>query len=101
MTERFSLPSKAQILNVASVTDLSLYYQEYMNFLFLYPHTDANMDKLAQMLVKYPEYWRNHLFLTSFSDSRSQDKQRKSELKWLSNLSEEQLVRYVDRYLNK
>jgi serine/threonine protein kinase/Tfp pilus assembly protein PilF len=101
MTERFSLSSKAQILNVASVADLSLYYQEYMNFLFLYPHTDANMDKLAQMLVKYPEYWRNHLFLTSFSDSRSQDKQRKSELEWLSNLPEEQLVRYVDRYLNK
>lgn len=101
ITERFSLASKTQILKVVSEQDLSLYYQEYMNFLFLYPHTETNMDKLAQMLVKYPDYWRNHLFLTSFSDPRSQDKQRKSELKWLSNLSEEQHARYVDRYLNE
>lgn len=101
ITERFSLASKTQILKFVSEQDLPLYYQEYMNFLFLYPHTETNMDKLAQMLVKYPEYWRNHLFLTGFSDPRSQDKQRKSELKWLSNLSEEQYERYVDRYLDE
>jgi serine/threonine protein kinase len=101
ITERFSLASKAHILQVVSEQDLALYYQEYMNFLFLSPHTETNMDKLAQMLVKYPDYWRNHLFLTSFSDPRSRDKQQKSELKWLSNLSEEQHVHYVNKYLNE
>lgn len=100
MAERFSTPRKAQILEVASEQDLSLYYQEYMNFLYLNPRSEANLDTLKQLLSKYPDYWRNHLFLTRFSDPRSQAKQLESELKWLTNLSEEQSTRYVDRYLN-
>lgn len=101
MAERFTLPEKARILEVVSEQELSIYYQEYMNFLFLYPQTAVNLETLEQLVVKYPNYWRNHLFLTSYPDPRSQAKQLQSELKWLSNLSEEQSARYVERYLDE
>jgi len=51
MTERFSLPSKAQYLKVASETGTCRYItQDIMNFPFSIAHTRMQMIKLAQMV---------------------------------------------------
>jgi serine/threonine protein kinase len=97
--ERLSLPLNSPIMQILEQIVKPVYYQAYMNLLFLKSSQDAALKSLRQQLIAHPKYWRNHLYYMAFDDEKAQLKQQELLQDWMLQLTEQQAKSYRELYL--
>jgi hypothetical protein len=97
--ERLSLPLNSPIMQLLEQIVKPVYYQAYMNLLFLKSSQDAALTALREQLIAHPKYWRNHIYYQAFDDEKAQLKQRELLQDWLLQLTEQQAKSYRELYL--
>jgi tetratricopeptide (TPR) repeat protein len=97
--ERLSLPLNSPIMQILEQIVKPVYYQAYMNLLFLKSSQDAALKSLRQQLIAHPKYWRNHLYYLAFDDEKAQLKQQELLQDWMLQLTEQQAKSYRELYL--
>jgi serine/threonine protein kinase len=97
--ERLSLPINSPIMQLLEQIVKPVYYQAYMNLLFLKSSQDAALKALREQLIAHPKYWRNHIYYQAFDDEKAQLKQRELLQDWLLQLTEQQAKSYRELYL--
>lgn len=99
LQERLQLSPSSQLMTRANELAKPIYYQSYMQWLYLNSEQDSEaLRKLKAQLQGHPEHWRNHIYLTRFTDEYSQQQQRLALQNWLSQLSETQAKQYEAHY---
>ena len=99
LQERLQLSPTSQLMTRANELVKPIYYQSYMQWLYLISEQDSEaLRKLKAQLQGHPEHWRNHLYLTRFTDEYSQQQQQLALQNWLSQLSEIQAKQYEAHY---
>lgn len=99
LQERLRLSPTSKLMTRANELAKPIYYQSYMQWLYLNSELDIEaLRKLKAQLQGHPEHWRNHLYLTRFTDEYSQQQQRLALQNWLSQLSETQAKQYEAHY---
>ena len=99
LQERLRLSPTSKLMTRANELAKPIYYQSYMQWLYLNSEQDSEaLRKLKAQLQGHPEHWRNHLYLTRFTDEYSQQQQRLALQNWLSQLSETQAKQYEAHY---
>lgn len=97
--ERTNLPLSSPIMQLLEKIVKPIYYQQYMNLLFLKSSQDAARKSLRKQLIIHPEYWRNHIYYKAFEDEESQLKQQDLLQSWILQLTEQQAKSYRELYL--
>ncbi|MFA3793150.1 protein kinase [Aliiglaciecola sp. SL4] len=97
--ERLKLPKNSQIMQKLEAMIKPIYYQQYMNLLYIQARFGENKNSLKQQLVSHPNYWRNHLYYSQIEGKQAQQKYQELTEKWLSQLTEEQAQAYQEYYL--
>ncbi|MFS1701807.1 protein kinase domain-containing protein [Alteromonas sp. AMM-1] len=99
LQERLKLPSNSELMLRANQLVKPIYYQSYMQWLYLNSEQDTEaLRKLKIQLQGHPEHWRNHLYLTRFTDEYSRQQQNMALQQWRSQLSAEQAKQYEAHY---
>lgn len=99
--ERLKLPLSSQSMQRLEQIVKPIYYQQYMNLLYLKSSQQDAKEALLEQLISHPKYWRNHLYYRVFNDDKSQLKQQKLQLDWMNKLTEDQAEAYRERYLER
>jgi serine/threonine protein kinase len=97
--ERLGLPLNSPSMQRLEQIVKPIYYQQYMNLLFLKSSQDDARQSLREQLVLHPKYWRNHLYYQVFDDQNAQLKQQTLLQNWIKQLTEEQAKLYQELYL--
>jgi len=99
MQERFNLPADSYAIQRATVLNDAAFYETHLQWLYLQArHANAYAKpQLKQVLARYPEYWRNHIYYAVIPDS----KPLKDTLQaiWLATLPELQSNNYTEAYI--
>ncbi len=99
LQERLKLPLDSPLMVRANQLAKPIYYQSYMQWLYLNSEQDEDaLRKLKTQLQGHPDHWRNHLYLTRFTDEYSQQQQQLALQQWLSQLSPTQVQQYEAKY---
>ncbi|MFT6343959.1 MAG: serine/threonine protein kinase [Paraglaciecola sp.] len=101
MQERVNLPLDSPIMQLLEQIVKPVYYQPYMNLLFLKSSQDAARKLLHEQLIAHPKYWRNHIYYQAFEDEESQLKQKALLQDWMLQLTEQQAKSYRELYLER
>ena len=101
MQERLNLPLDSSIMQLLEQIVKPVYYQPYMNLLFLKSSQDAARKSLHEQLIAHPKYWRNHIYYQAFEDEKSQSKQKVLLQDWMLQLTEQQAKSYRELYLGR
>jgi tetratricopeptide (TPR) repeat protein len=99
--ERLDLPLDSPVMQLLEKIVKPVYYQQYMNLLFLQSSQGAAQKTLRDQLVAHPKYWRNHIYYQALSDEKSQLKQQALLKDWMLQLSEQQAKSYGELYLGR
>ncbi|MFT4938878.1 MAG: serine/threonine protein kinase/Tfp pilus assembly protein PilF [Paraglaciecola sp.] len=99
--ERLNLPLSSQSMKRLEEIVKPIFYQQYMNFLYLQSAQQPAQSALREQLISHPQYWRNHLYYRIFSDDKTQQQQQKLQQEWMNKLSEEQADAYRELYLER
>ncbi|GAC35813.1 hypothetical protein GPSY_0171 [Paraglaciecola psychrophila 170] len=97
--ERLSLPINSPIMQLLEQIVKPVYYQAYMNLLFLKSSQDTALTALREQLIAHPKYWRNHIYYQAFDDEKAQLKQLELLQDWMLQLTEQQAKSYRELYL--
>lgn len=97
--ERLNVSSDSVVAERIANLIKPTFYQSYMHWLYLRaPQDEDARRKLQAQLKGHPEHWRNHLYLTRFTDELSQQLQQQQLQLWLSALPEKTARQYKERY---
>ncbi|GAC16143.1 protein kinase domain-containing protein [Aliiglaciecola lipolytica] len=97
--ERLKLPLDSKIMTRLNEMVKPIFYQQYMDLLFIQAVDADSKRSLQQQLVSHPNYWRNHLYYTRLEGDQFQQKQQELQSEWLSQLNEQQADAYREHYL--
>jgi serine/threonine protein kinase/Tfp pilus assembly protein PilF len=97
--ERSNLPLDSPIMQLLEKIVKPVYYQQYMNLLFLKASQDPARKLLRKQLIAHPKYWRNHIYYQVFDDEKAQSKQQELLQDWMLQLTEQQAKLYRELYL--
>jgi hypothetical protein len=97
--ERSNLPLNSPIMQLLEKIVKPIYYQQYMNLLFLKASQEPARKLLRKQLIAHPKYWRNHIYYQVFDDEKAQLKQQELLQDWMLQLTEQQAKLYRELYL--
>lgn len=97
LQERLRLPLDGDIMIRINKLIKPIYYQQYMNYLYIWAIKGEKLNSLKQQLVAHPNFWRNHLFYKLLPNEA--EKQTQLQQEWLSQLTEKQRIFYQAHYI--
>lgn len=99
--ERLNLPLTSKSMQRLEEIVKPIFYQQYINLLYLQSSQEAAQAELREQLIAHPRHWRNHLYYRVFSDEKMQLQQRVLQHEWLNKLAENQVDAYREQYLER